>query len=107
MIFFILIVALGQNGRVSPSTVTTSKSPVWAADRLKMGSEYYMMVLEKCQDSISENGILTIPLALEAIRKRTISPLISDVKTGKLVGINMGRIEEVLKSLNIVVKLLA
>lgn len=42
--------------------------------QIKKGPEYYIMVLDKCQDFISENEILTIPSALEAIMKRKDFP---------------------------------
>lgn len=47
---------------------------------------------------------LTIPYALEAVKKRTISLLTSDVKSRKSVAVKRRGMEETLKSLNIMTR---
>lgn len=65
------------------------------------------MARKKYQNYISGNELLTIPSALEAISKMTISLLASDVNTRKLMGVSREGMGEVLMGLNIVVKVLA
>lgn len=66
----------------------------------KKGSEYYLEVSKKYQDFIAGNELLIIPSALEAITRRTIPLLTSDVKTRKLVGVNREGLKEVLKKIS-------
>lgn len=61
---------------------------------------------EVYKDYISGNELLTIPSLLEAVLTRTITLLMTDVKTRKLTDVSREIMEEALKNLNIASKVL-
>lgn len=62
---------------------------------------------DEYRDYIKGNELLTIVEVLNAVTTRTISLLTSDVKTRKLIGVSREAVEEALKYLQIVPKILA
>lgn len=60
---------------------------------------------EKNIKTVSGNGFLTIPEALDTVNTRTISQLKTDVKSQKLIGISRETMKEALKILQVSVGL--
>lgn len=73
----------------------------------KKDSAYYEQQREKYEKYLNGNEFLTIPEALDSLNARIISLLTSDVKSWKLIGVSRETMEEILKSLNIALKVLA
>lgn len=63
--------------------------------------------MKEYRECIKDNELFTIPEALNAIASNTIFHLTSDIKTRKLIGVSREAIEETLKCLKIVSKILA
>lgn len=72
------------------ATVTQTETPSpWNSNRpKKKGAAYYKQMKEDYRDFIQGNELLTIPEALNAVTRRTISLLTSDIKTRKFVGVS-------------------
>lgn len=75
-----------------------SPSPsAWNKNRLKKDVGYYDRMKEEYHEYIKRNELLTIWEALNLVTTRTISFLMVDVKTRKLIGVSREAIEEALK----------
>lgn len=90
-----------QDHFVSPNLLA------WTCYRPQKKKNHYAGIQDKYKEYISRNELLTIPSALEVMATRTISLLITDDKTQKLIGASRETMEETLKCLNIAAKLLA
>lgn len=96
----------------SPQPIVTqmempSASPsAWNKNRLKKDVGYYDRMKEEYCEYIKRNELLTIWEALNVVSTRTISFLMVDVKTRKLIGVSRKAIEEALKYLKIAPKIL-
>lgn len=78
-----------------PEQLSTTSS-AWASNRpMKKRPEHYSMMQEKYIDG---NVLLTIPEALDAVTTKTISLLITDTKTRKLIRVSRETTKEVLKT---------
>lgn len=92
-------------------TTPTPVSPVkmtWYENRLKMNdTAYYVAQRGKFEESFKGNEFLTIPEALKAVNTRIISLLTSNIKTRKLIGVSRENMEDALKTLHIIPKVLA
>lgn len=83
---------------------------MWAGDRphhKKKGLDYYNSLKEQFENFEVANDLLLVPLLLEAVTTKTITMLIMDIKTCKLICVNREIMEESLKSFNIEAKVLA
>lgn len=80
----------------------SNNSSTWAsATSQKKNAQHFAGMQEHFCDYISDNVLLTILSALEAVATKNISLLTTDVKTRNLVGVSRETIEDALTSLNI------
>lgn len=92
----------------SPNATSTETTRLaWAKDRPPQKvPEYYKGLKEKYEHFINGNELLLVPLLIDTVNTRTIPLLRTDVKTRKLIGVDRVIMEEALKSLRIVAKIL-
>lgn len=88
--------------------MTSTAFSVCASNRPKKKTpEGYVAFQEKYGPFTNDNEFLTIPEALEAVSTRTLSLLINDIVTRRLIGVCKDTMKEALKSLQILMKVIA
>ena len=98
----------------SPETLTTASTippaqkvpsiPVSRSTQHKQHKHYKKDRVEKYAQYFKGNRILPIPELVEAVQPKTLSLIVSDIKTRRLAGLKKEKFEEILKAAGIPVR---